>query len=529
MTQAPGGRSGNGFLESLAGRVDAWLARHQRPYLVLCAALCLVTFAGYSHAKAVWMDEVLQLIIARLDGFRAIYNLMLDTGIQVDPPPLHYLQHLLIGAFGEGMFLMRLPAILGFCLMCVVLTCLAWRYVPPAFAAAVFFFPYATVLRSRSMDARPYGLMFGFSALALLCWDRMEDAGPRRWAWRAGFVLSLAATFSTHFYSILMLLPLAAGEVARWCLRRRITWTAVIGVALALVPYAIWLPILLAASRRFLRGYFYRAAFANLYEFYSFAVASFPIAGILLAVLLVLLVRRGVHPAGGGAGPVSPAVGELTAVCAGFLLVPVAGYAAGVLVTGSFVPYYHMIAAFGVVLGVPLVLAAAFGRDKTVGLALLAAIGGHGLFVTARGLSGFARTDRPYPSLAEVRRLIPDPHPDVVVPSPPNFLPFQEATRGDPDNNLLYLYDPAKALAAVGSDTADLVYEQMRGRTSARIEPFDAYLAAHDRFYLAVLGDVKGVQEWQFHYLQHQKSARLTWMGRAGGFEIYRVDLERSR
>jgi hypothetical protein len=516
------------FLDTTARSLNAWLGKHKRLYLIICSALCLLTFSGYAHAKAPWIDEVLQLTIARLGGLRVIWKTMQTTGIQVDPPLLHYVQHLLIRTFGESMFLLRLPAILGFCLMCVALTCLAWRYAPPLFAAGVFFFPYATVLRSRAMDARPYGLMFGFSALVLLCWDRMDDAGPRRRAWQAGFVLSLAAMLSTHFYSILLLLPLAMGEATYWWLKRRIRWITVIGVALALVPYAIWLPILIQASRRFMRGYFYRAAFSNLYDFYSFAIASLPLAGILIAVLAVMLLRRSSASPDAGRESLSPSLRALLAACAGFLLVPVAGYTAGALITGFFVPYYHMIAAFGVVLGVPLLLAVLCGWDSAVGLALFAAIAGHGLFVTARGLSGMVRREAHYPALAEVRKLIPDSHPDIVVPSPQNFLPFQEATRDDPENNLIYLYDAPKALAAVGTDTADLLYEQMRGLTQARVASFEAYLASHDRFYLAVMGDVKGIQEWQFHHLERQPNARLTWMGKAGDFDIFRVEMQRA-
>ena len=100
---------------------------------------------------------------------------------------------------------------------------------------------------------------------------------------------------------------------------------------------------------------------------------------------------------------------------------------------------------FGFALGVPLALAAISSHDRLIGLALFVAIAGYGLFVTARGLTGYVRRETPYPALAELRKLIPEPRPDIVVPSPFEFLPFQEATRADPQNNLVYLYDPAKS------------------------------------------------------------------------------------
>jgi hypothetical protein len=166
-------------------------------------------------------------------------------------------QHYLIRAFGESMFLMRLPAVVGFTVGCLALACLARRYMPALFAASVFFLPYATMIRWRAMDARPYGLMFGFTALVLLCWDRMGQEGRYRNFWRISFVLSLAALNSTHFYSIMVLLPLGLGEIARWLQKRRIDWATIACAALGTVPFVFWLPILVSVSREYMSGFHY--------------------------------------------------------------------------------------------------------------------------------------------------------------------------------------------------------------------------------------------------------------------------------
>lgn len=510
-------------LDEAAGKVDTWLEAHRTGYLLFCAALCFLTFTGYSHVKFPWVDEVLQMTIARLPGVRDIWAALMD-GIQVDPPVLHSLQHFFIGIFGDHYFLYRLPAIAGFSLMCVASSLLVWRHAPPLYAAAAFFAPYATVLRSRAMDARPYGAMVGFAALTMLCWDNLEQ--PRnRMLWRIAFTLSLAATLSTHFYSILLLLPLALGELTRWILRKRADWWTVLCIAVAMIPYMVWLPILLSASKRFMKGYFYKTDFANFYDFYGFAIASLPMAGLLLILAVVAGLLGQWRVDARAWQPATNSQRALLAAVTGFLLLPLVGYAAGVLATGFFVPYYHMLAVFGVTLGLPLVMPLITGRREVIGLCLFLALVGHGLFVTTRGLSGFLRTEAPYPTLASVRKLIPEPRPDVAVASSVHFLPFYEATRSDPENNLIYLTDPEKSLKEKGTNTGDIVNAELRGgRTPARIELFDSYVATHRRVYLAIIGEAKGLNEWQFQYFLKNPDYQMRWMGKAGDFDIFRVD-----
>jgi len=510
------------MIERTAALLNSWLETHWRLYVSVAAILCLLTFSGYSRPKTPWVDEVLQLTIERLPTAGAIWDALKD-GVQIDPPMLHVGVHYLFRAFGESIYLARLPSILGFCLMCVAVACLVARYAPPIYAAAAFFLPYATVLRSRGMDARPYGLMFGLSALVLWCWDGIERS-PRKTWWRIAFTVSLALTFSTHFYSILILLPLAMGEAAKTYFRKRLDWASLACIAAAMIPYFLWLPILISGAKVYASHYYYPAAFANLYDFYGSTIFSLPLAGALLFMVVAIATV--------GFDVVSRAVlsqGEriLLFVSAGFLLVPVAGYLAGVLVTRSFVPYYHYIATFGVILGVPLLLSALSGGSRMIGLCLFLAVVGHGLFVSARGLSGFIRGfHSEYPQAAEFRKLTGEERPDIVIPSPLHFLPMREANKSDPIESFVYLFDSKKALQSLGTDSADLLYERVKRVSPARIEAFDAYVASHPRFYLAVLGPIKGIQEWQYDYMLKQMHAGLWWVGKVGDFDVFRVQAD---
>ncbi len=530
QAESPAAATRPNILDRAAAGLDRWLGAHQRLYLVAASLLCVLTFAGYAHERFIWADEGLELIVIRLGSLRQMWTALCD-GVQAHPPVLDWATHLLFRVFGDSLFLARVPSILCFCLMCLCLAIIVWRYAPPSYAAATFFLPFATALRGWGSLARPYAPMLGFSALTLLCWDHLQDTdGRRQVRWRIAFVLSLAMTLSTHFYAILILLPLGMGELAKWILRKRPDWPAILCFLLALVPYCLWLPILISGAHVYLGHYGEKVEFQTLYGFFGTIVFSLPWVGIIL--LLFAAAGLGAMRAETARRPwISQAHRLMLVVSCGFLLLPFCGYLAGVLWTGWFPPKYYMIAAFGLILGLPLLLPALTSWRAVVGLCFFLAMAGHGLLVGTRGVSGFIRTERPYPTLAEIRRLIPDPHPDIVVSAPMHFGPFYESTKSDRRANLLYLFDANKELAEYGNDVADttagMMYERSirLGHPSGTSAPFDAYVATHRHFFILSMGEVLGVQEWQFKYLLNHLRARLLWLGKTGVFDVYQVDL----
>lgn len=512
-------------LDAWGNSFDRWFDAHQKLFLAVSSLLCILTFSGYSAAKVPWMDEVLLLTISRLPTLGQIWSSLMD-GIQTDPPTLQVLVHYLFRIFGEHVYLARLPAILGFTLMCVCLSLLVRRHAPALFAAAAFFLPYATFLRVRAMDARPYGLMMGFTALSLLLWDKLGDSDlGRPLVWRVAFTLSLAITFSTHFYSILLLLPLGVGELTRWIVRRKLDWSILICVALSLIPFVIWLPILRSGMKVFqvaAKHYHGKPAFQNFFDFYSTAIATMPIAMfLLLALAAAVLSGRFRNPAG-DAKSLEPSARPAFAAALSFLIIPAVGYAAAVAVTGFFTGYYYMISVFGVILGLPFAVSAVTSRSRLAGACLFLAIATQGLFVTARGLSGFVRHDSGYPALSQLRALLPGDG-DIVLSDPADFLAFHEANGNSPQDNLIFLYDPEKALKELATDTSDILYRQLKPYTNARIESFERYTAAHPHYYLAT--NSTAFDDWQYPYLVKRAHAGLFWLGKGGDFDLFRVDL----
>jgi hypothetical protein len=508
-----------------ARALDLWLAANRRLYLSAACLVCLLANLGYAHFRVIIADECLQMIVFRQPGVRSVWNSLI-AGVQVDPPVADTAMHYLFRFFGDHLLLARLPSVITFCLMCLCLSIIVWRYAGALYGAAAFFMPFATALRSWGSLSRPYAPLLGFSALALLCWDRLQDPELRRvTAWRIAFILSLAATFSTHFYSITIFFPLALAELAKWRTRKRIDWPTLFCIAAGFIPYLIWSPILVASTRTFLPHPFPSPAFKTLYEFYGDMLFTLPWVGALLLTLLAGAYSGLSNGESQHQKPIAPTVRPLMAFCAGCLLLPVCGAVITAMKLSLYGPRMSLISLFGLVVGLPLLIDLA-GARKVIGLALFAAMAGNAALVAAQGAMRLRSREAPFPAVAQFRRLIPEPHPDIVLPETNVFLPMVETNRNDPENSLLYLFDTAKQLAIRGSDTPDVASRIIQGRSRGRILPFDSYVATHPHFDLALDTDVKDSDAWQFKYLLDQMHATFDWLGSVDGWNVYSVNLK---
>ena len=160
----------------------------------------------------------------------------------------YYLTGTLTRLFGTTHITFRLPALAGFALMCLCLYHIVRRFSGPAGVLAMLL-PLVSGARYYAAEGRGYGLMLGFSTLALLCWLRAAE-GERRKLFLPLLAFSLAAAVSSHYYAILILAPLGAAELVRTWIQRK--WDIPMWLALG----AAFLPIALFWSTiRSARGY----------------------------------------------------------------------------------------------------------------------------------------------------------------------------------------------------------------------------------------------------------------------------------
>ncbi len=223
-------------------------------FVLVTAALAL----AWSHSKLMSQDEMYAFQTYGVRSVAELVNVQRTEPISLDPLLYPLLAHAGMKAFGVGAFALRLPALLGFLLMQVCLFFFVRRLAGGRAGVVAAAFPALTATLFYSAEGRPYGLMLGLYALALLSWqaaerqgtgNREQGTGCRRRGWALmGLAAAIALTINAHYFGILLLVPLCAAEGFRSLQRRRTDWPVVAAIYVGMAGFAATWPFLKAAS-----------------------------------------------------------------------------------------------------------------------------------------------------------------------------------------------------------------------------------------------------------------------------------------
>jgi 4-amino-4-deoxy-L-arabinose transferase-like glycosyltransferase len=229
-------------------------------FVLLTAGLSL----AWSHAKLMSQDEMYQFQTDSVGSLAELIHVQRTWPISLDPLLDHALSHGAMKVFGANEFALRLPALLGFLLMQVCLYFIVRKLTGERAGVVAAAFPAMTATLFYSTEGRPYGLMLGLYALALLSWQvatkptsQNRDVGhpnSRGWA-LAGLALAIAATINAHYYGILLLVPVCAAEGFRSLHRRRMDWPMWAAIGVGMASFATTIPFLQAADE-FRKNYY---------------------------------------------------------------------------------------------------------------------------------------------------------------------------------------------------------------------------------------------------------------------------------
>ena len=226
------------FLEEPARRISAHLNRRAAIYLIFFSAAYFILAIAEARARPLWHDELFTAYLLRVPTAGHLLD-GLASGIDLMPPLYHLILRVLAPMFGDGPVVLRLPSIVGFWMMSLCLYRFVSRRLPAEFGFAAMLLPFCTRASYFMVEARPYGLVLGLGALALVSWQALEVRSRLRPLWLACLMLSLSAAIASHHYAVLLLVPLAAGELVRSLARRSVDWMTVLcifGAAAMLVP-----------------------------------------------------------------------------------------------------------------------------------------------------------------------------------------------------------------------------------------------------------------------------------------------------
>lgn len=220
--------------------------------IVVTAALAIV----WSAHRNLNQDEAFVFQTDTVPSLHQLVNVQLHYPIALDPLFYHLLGFASVKVFGANALAIRLPSILGFLLMQVCLSAIAERIAGGFAGFVAAWVPAATATLFYAQQTRPYGVLLGLGALLLLAYQH-STRDTRRTGWLVLLAAALALALNTHYFAILLLIPLYGAELARIVTRRRIDWPMIAAIAIGSAGELLTLPFQPGANE--FRKHYYNA------------------------------------------------------------------------------------------------------------------------------------------------------------------------------------------------------------------------------------------------------------------------------
>jgi len=511
------------FLQQHVRSAEALAARLEKSGFLLFGALSIlywvVTYV-LTRRKLMWNDELYTYYIARLPTMADVWAALMAGGEQT-PPFFYVITRLSFALFGVNNLSLRLPEILGFWVMSLCLFVFVARRASTFYAMLAAIFPLVSGAYFYAFDARPYGLVLGFGALALLCW---QSATLNRWRLLSliCLALSLAAALSVHYYGIFIIFPLVAGEAARTLTRRRWDLPVWAAFGLAMTPLLWHLP-LIKQAQAYTSTFWAPPAWVHIPEFYANLLAPMvlPLTAVLILAGIYLTVFPNDESAAKQAAPPPPPVHEIAAAC-GFIVIPIICVILAKLATGAFANRYALPAVIGFGILVALIAAKIFNNRAVMGLALVICFGGWFLLTQAREIRDpTSNSMGPFTNEAlhsgiklfqsEREQTLP-----IVAAEPHTLVNFSHYAPPEIASRMVYLADPAIALKRLGHNSVERgMVDLIKPWFGMNVTDYKSFVAEHPRF--LVYGNFGNLSflNWVLPELQ-ANNLRVEFRGRSG-------------
>ena len=238
--------------------------------IIVFSLIYLVPTSLIAARKLLWDDEFFTLYISTVSGWHELLR-ALSTGADQHPPTFYYLTHLVLNTFGTNHVTLRLPAIFGFWLMCVLLYLLSRQLSGGVWGILTMLLPLTSkTVYYYASEGRGYDLMLGFFMLALFSWMNAAR-GSRRRLFIPLLGASLAAAVGSHYYAVLTAFALALGELVRVVMRSKVDFPIALAFCAAALPLVPFLSTIRDA-RSYSEHFWAAPAWQMILEFYPVAL-----------------------------------------------------------------------------------------------------------------------------------------------------------------------------------------------------------------------------------------------------------------
>ena len=498
------------YLEIVSDRIET-----ARYFYLYCFLMLFFTVSALrAGSRPLWYDELFTFYMSHLPSMGAVWA-GLRQGADLNPPLIYVATRAAFGLFGDGPVATRLPAMIGFLVMSVGLFRLVARRSNALYGFAAMLFPWITGAARYAYEARSYGLVMGFTASALVCWQSACEREPRRWA-LAGLTLSLAGALMSHCYAVLVFVPLGLGELVRTWRARRIDWPVWLSTGLAAPLVLTYLPLMHANNRFALHNAKFEPRYSSIWEFCA-AILEPAVWPWLIGFAAVLL------PAGRErekeeTSPARVPIHEIAAA-AGLAAIPLCVLLVAFALTHVFETRYGLPAVIGIGILFALLAYHRTADRRTTGVLLL------GVFLAGFLVNSFWAPPYDTTQSLAIRGLDPDQvEKDVpfVIGNGTLFLQVDHYAKPGLASRLYLLRDPQASVRYTGSDIFDNGYPIMQRwfPIKGHIEDYRRFIGQHDRF--MVFGPMHDPLDWLVFKLVDD-GAQMNFRGQFGDNLLFEV------
>lgn len=491
------------------------LSRARAGVALLLFLLFLAGALARARVRPLWHDEIFTWTIAQQTQPNGIWT-ALRTGVDLNPPLYYWLVQQSARLTASERVAVRLPSVLGFALMMVA----AAAFVRTRCGSALGGVTAAVIALSGASpyayEGRPYGVVLGAAALSLLAWQQAtlpEHTEGRRFGWLLLLSGALLAALASHYYAVLLVIPLAVGEAMRV---RRSRLAAGVWVAL-LVPLALlaaWRP-LIDVARLWSRGFWSRPGADAAFSVYRTLLTPLgePFALCLALVAIIAgLARTGWLPPPRTPRGRSGMPGHELAALATCAALPLVGLLMSVFITGVWHDRYVLPA----VIGLAGLIAAGLHASGTLALRTFAA----GLLIALIAQSAariFEFRDAPrLPASLTVLTTPAVPSIPILVSDGLTFVELAQYAPAPLVARLVYGLKPPSVIARTGTDSENRALALLaKLRPSLHLERFEAFASRRP---FAVIGR----PSWVFEELR-ARNLPLQLLARDGEIALFLV------
>jgi hypothetical protein len=315
----------------------------RNPGVLLCFGLLI--FLGrvlvQSRAKTFWLDEVLTWTQAQSPSLSALWSGVVYIPAVNDPP-----LHPIVTFFALRLPLppdlsLRLPSFIFYAAMMLSLYVIVRRRAPESVALIACFIPIFPPVSDYAIEARPYALLLGLCGWAFAFWQRAADRRSGRTASLVLLFVCLTCAIWTHYFALLIFLPLYAGELWRSVVSGfdRNMWFTLLAPVAAILAYIPLLPGASVMRSAQWAGDVKASDFLGTYA-YAFEPSIFVL--LLLCCLGGLALPAATSNPTDVRGDIAFRDYEYVAIAALFLLPPALAYGAAKMVTHAYHPRYAL-------------------------------------------------------------------------------------------------------------------------------------------------------------------------------------------